>query len=81
MSNTDASIQDIAIKEARALYQMLSSFAKEVFNSRVNAFVDNSNLISFWNNEGGRSVALSEEIKYLFFLTLRGRYSIDNTKL
>ena len=78
-SNSDLSIADIAIKEARALHQILSTFAKEVFNSRVNAFVDNSNLISFWSNRGGKSVALSEEIKDLFFLTLKLNINLSMT--
>ena len=43
---------DIAIKEARTLYNTLSTYGLEVFNGRVTAFIDNSNLISFWNNEG-----------------------------
>ena len=78
-SNSDLSIGDIAIKEARALHQTLSTFAKEVFNGKVNAFVDNSNLISFWNNGGGKSVALSEEIKDLFSLTLKLNINLSMT--
>ena len=72
-------VGNIAIKEARALHQTLSAFAKEVFNSRVNAFVDNSNLISFWNNGGGKSVTLSEEIKDLFSLTLKLNINLSMT--
>ena len=78
-SNSDHSVGNIAIKEARAFHQTLSTFAKEVFNSRVNAFVDNSNLISFWNNEGGKSVALLEEIKDLFFLALKLNINLSMT--
>ena len=59
---------DIAIKEARALYNTLSTFGSEVFNSRVTAFIDNSKLIR--NNEGGKSIALSNEIKDLFSLSV-----------
>ncbi len=61
----------IAVKEAKALHQTLSTFAKEVFNSRVDAYVDNSNLIDFWNNEGGRNIPLTNVIKCLFDLSLK----------
>ena len=53
----------IAVKEAKALYQTLA-------NGRVDAYVDNSNLIDFWNNEGGRNIILTNEIKDLFLLSL-----------
>ena len=69
-SNEVVEGNDIAIKEARALYNTLSTFGSEVFNGRVTAFIDNSNLISFWNNEGGKSIALSNEIKDLFSLSV-----------
>ena len=32
--------------------------------------MDNSNLIDFWNNEGGRNIILTNEIKDLFLLTM-----------
>ena len=67
---------DIAIKEARALYDTLSTFGSEVFNGRVTAFIDNSNLISFWNNESGNSIALSNEIKDLFSLLVNLKISL-----
>ena len=70
---------DIAIKEARALYNTLLTFGSEVFNSRVTAFIDNSNLISFWNNEGGKSIALSNEIKDLFSLSVNLNISLRMT--
>ena len=70
---------DIAIKEARALYNTLSTFGSEVFNGRVTAFIDNSNLISFWNNEGGKSIALSNEIKDLFSLSVNLNISLRMT--
>ncbi len=62
---------DIAVKEARALYKTLSTFASDVFNGRVNMYVDNANLISFWENKGGRSVPLSNEMKDLFNLCVK----------
>ena len=37
----------IAVKEAKALYQTLSIFRNELANGRVDAYVDNSNLIDF----------------------------------
>ena len=43
------------MKEAKALAHTLSTFSTEVFNSRVDAYFDNSNLIDFWNNEGGKT--------------------------
>ena len=70
---------DIAIKEARALYNTLATFGSEVFNGRVTAFVDNSNLISFWNKEGGKSIALSNEIKDLFSLSVNLNISLRMT--
>ena len=70
---------DIAIKEARALYNTLSTFGSEVFNSRVTAFIDNSNLISFLNNEGSKSIALSNEIKDLFCLSVNLNISLRMT--
>ena len=62
---------DISIKEAKALYNTLATFANEVFNGRVNAYVDNTNLVDFWNNQGGRNIELSNEIKDLFCLSLK----------
>ena len=65
----DISLPGIAIREAKALYKTLSAFSKEVYNSRVIAHVDNTNLLDFWNNGCGRSLPLTDEIKDLFFLT------------
>ena len=70
---------DIAIKEARALYNTPSTFGSEDFNGRVTAFIDNSNLISFWNNEGSKSIALSNEIKDLFSLSVNLNISLRMT--
>ena len=58
------------MKEAKALYQTLSIFCNELANGRVYAYVDNSNLIDFWNNEGGRNIILTNEIKDLFLLSM-----------
>ena len=70
---------NIAIKEARALHNTLSTFGSEVFNGRVTAFIDNSNLISFWNNEGSKSIALSNEIMDLFSLSVNLNISLKMT--
>ena len=55
----------IAVKGAKALYQTLSIFC----NGRVDAYVDNSNLIDFWNG-GGRNIILTNEIHDLFLLSM-----------
>ena len=60
-----------AVKEAKAFLHTLSTFSSEVFNGRVDAYVDNKNLLGFWNNEGGKSIPLTNEIKDLFFMTLK----------
>ena len=61
----------IAVKEAKALFKTLSAFHADIFNSKVDAYVDNSNLIDFWNNEGGKNLFLTDEIKDLFRLSLK----------
>ena len=61
----------IAVKEAKAFYHTLAMFVKGIYNCRVNAYVNNSNLIDFWNNQGGKNIELSREIKNLFALSLR----------
>ena len=60
----------IAVKETKVLYQTLSIFRNELANGRVDEYVDNSNLIDFWNNEGGRNIILTNEIKDLFLLSM-----------
>ena len=60
----------IAVKEANDLYQTLSIFRNELANGRVDAYVDNSNLIDFWNNEVGRNIILTNEIKDFFLLSM-----------
>ena len=61
----------IAVREAKALYKTLRTFSREISNARVDAYIDNSNLLHFWNNEGGRSIPLTNEIKDLFHLCLQ----------
>ena len=61
----------IAVKEAKALAKTLTVFGKEICNKRVDALVDNQNVVDFWNNMGGRNIALTNEIKGLFELTTR----------
>ena len=70
-------VEDIAIKEARALFKTLLTFADEIYNGRVKAAVDNTKLTNFWENGGGRSLALSEKIKDLFSLTLKLNISLS----
>ena len=60
----------IAVKEAKALYQSLSIFCNELTNGRVDVYVDNSNLIDFWNNEAGRNIIFTNEIKDPFLLSM-----------
>ena len=59
----DISLPGITIREAKALYKTLSAFSKEVYNGRVIAHIDNTNLLDFRNNGGGRSLPLTDEIK------------------
>ena len=70
-------VQDTAIKEARALFKSLLIFADEIYSGRVKAAVDNTNLINLWENGGRRSLALSEDMKDLFFLTLKLNISLS----
>ena len=55
----------IAVKKAKTLYQTLSIFYSELAYGRVDAYVDNPNLIGFWNNEGGRNIILTNEDLFL----------------
>ena len=61
----------IAVKEAKALFQTLSTFSEDILNERVDAFVDSKNLLDFWNNKRVRNIPLTNEIKDFFFLTLK----------
>lgn len=66
----------IAVKEAKAILNTLLVFSKEVYNCRVDAYVDNTNLVNVWNNEGGRSMPLTNVIKELFELSLKLNISL-----
>ena len=60
----------ITLREAKALHNTLVAFASDIFNTRVDAYVDNMDLLNFWNNEGGKNLSLTDEIKTLFLLCL-----------
>lgn len=61
----------IAFKEAKALYNTLKMFSNAICNGRIDAYVDNSNLLNFWQNCGGKNTAMNNEIKLLFDLPLK----------
>ena len=67
----DEATSTIAVREAKALHNTLIAFSNSVCNTRVDAEVDNTNLLHFWNNEGGRNRDLVKEMKSLFFLCLK----------
>ena len=67
----------IALREAKALHNTLVAFASDIFNTRVDAYVDNMNLLNFWNNEGGKNLSLTDEIKTLFLLCLNLNVSLN----
>ena len=69
----------IAVKEAKALQHTLMVFSNEIQNGRVNALVDNKNLIDGWNKEGSRSISLTNEIKRLFHLCLNLNINLNLT--
>ncbi|XP_019634948.1 PREDICTED: uncharacterized protein LOC109477927 [Branchiostoma belcheri] len=56
----------IAVKKAEALRQVLLSTEERVRNKRVDALVDNTNVISAWNNQGGKSIQLSRAVRRLW---------------
>ena len=64
-------VTPIAIREAKALVNTLITFSNYLYNGRVDAYIDSQNLLHFWNNQGGKSIALTDEIKSLFNLTLK----------
>ena len=61
----------------RFLFKTLSTFSEEVYNTRVDAHVDNPNLSHFGNNEGGKSIPLPNNIKEVFQLTLDVNISLN----
>ncbi len=68
----------IAAREAKALIvNVLETFTRDVYNGRVDAYVDNENLVHFWNKEGGRSIPLTNETKRLFQLSLKLNISLN----
>ena len=67
----------IALREAKALHNTLVAFASDIFNTRVDAYVDNMNLLNFWNNAGGKNLSLTDEIKTLFLLCLNLNVSLN----
>ena len=60
----------IMVLETYALLNVLKAFTEYLRSSRVDANVDNSNLIAAWNNEGCRSLDLNRVIKDIFSVTL-----------
>ena len=57
---------DIAVKEALALSNALSSFDATIKDSRVDVYVDSSALFHAWNSQSARSHALSDALKSIF---------------
>ena len=57
---------DIAVKEALALSNALSSFAPTIKDSRVDVYVDSSALFHAWNGQSARSHSLSDALKSIF---------------
>ena len=60
---------DIAVKEALALSNALSSFAATIKDSRVDVYVDSTALFHAWNSQSARSHALSDALKSIYPLT------------
>ena len=56
----------IAVKEALALSNALSSFASTIKDSRGDVYVDSSALFHAWNGQSARSHSLSEALKSIF---------------
>ena len=61
---------DIATKEALAVNRVLRAFHQQVRNARVDVNVDNQAVMHSWNNQGGRSQALNNAMKTLFFTSI-----------
>ena len=57
---------DIAVKEALALSNALSSFALTIKDSRVHVYIDSYALFHAWNGESARSYSLSDALKSIF---------------
>ena len=67
----------IAVREAKALVNTLETFSTDICNGRIDAYVDNKNLVHFWNEAGGRSIPLTNETKRLFQLSLKLNISLN----
>ncbi|KAI8496323.1 hypothetical protein Bbelb_261640 [Branchiostoma belcheri] len=65
----------IAVKETEALRRVLLSAEALVRNKKVDARVDNMNLIAAWHNQGGRSIDLSRAIVKLWETVME--YNVD----
>ncbi|KAI8519652.1 hypothetical protein Bbelb_029090 [Branchiostoma belcheri] len=65
----------IAVKETEALRRVLVSAEALVRNKKVDARVDNMNLIAAWHNQGGRSIDLSRAIVKLWETVME--YNVD----
>ena len=57
---------DIALKEALALSNALSSFALTIKDSRVDVYVDGSALFHAWNGQAARPHSFSDALKFIF---------------
>ena len=71
LDKEDIDLPGIAIREAKAPFKTLSSFSNEIYNGRVDAYIGNTNLLDFWNTGRGKNISLTNEIKDLFFLSLK----------
>ncbi|KAI8496632.1 hypothetical protein Bbelb_252870 [Branchiostoma belcheri] len=67
--------EHISIKETEALTKVLIAMEQHVRNKRVEAWVDNKNLISAWENQGSRSLALTRAVVRLWETVIG--YNID----
>lgn len=69
------------IKEALPLANALSSFADTIKNSRVDVFVDSSELIHAWNKQAGRSHAFSDALNSIFEAVMVTNYSLHLSRV
>ena len=66
----DEMMLDIATREAMAVDKVLQAFKHLVKDCRVDVMIDNQAVMHAWTNQGGKSHALNEAIKALFFTTV-----------
>ncbi|KAI8494118.1 hypothetical protein Bbelb_284650 [Branchiostoma belcheri] len=69
----------IAVKETEALRRVLITAENKVRDKRVDALVDNTNLISAWNKKGGKSLQLSRAIRDLWEEVVRLNVDLNLT--